>query len=602
MCNRNISRRSLARTLQRAMTVGLSMTTLLAVGVPVHAATSEQCLLYAVNDRGENDSQIIAIDLYNGNKILTIGGEMPGADLEGLDFGYGSGPNGSGGKLYASSGDNNVDGRESGSIYEVDPATGSINGHAVTVKNSSGETVIKPGEVEISAISTRFTDNSLWGWAEGCGLIKIDPSTGNATLEYFSKYGSCARKQYGKDGDVSAKVGIEDMTWSNDGKVLYGVGTTSWDNDPGLQTSGVERTDVYAYYPPPENKVDTIACLQGQYEAIEMLPNNTLLVSLHRGSEVSYKVLDTSVSVACPEPGTKLESDIPDGSFVAEGVVDITPYDDIEAITWSCPDCIDLSKNGPWNYAKDSAGDSTQVKDLSKLWNVTVGGTAFEIYGIAIRQDHATITVAINSNLPLTGLDVSDPVFTGNIGWGDLIIKFPDSGTQYGVHFAPTNGMPTGLYKNVNTQDVTKGNLGWPSLDEYKKKVLDKSGKPATFWDEKDVGDALSPQVSSVDDASLFNNHAMHRWIPIAIINDTTKKVSGDGFTLLDAGALSAQGLNFSEGLGVSAEKLGEHTFGFSFTKTTDMVGGYVAHLFTECANDGIAMKGEMHPNGCPSD
>jgi len=76
--------------------------------------------------------------------------------------------------------------------------------------------------------------------------------------------------------------------------------------------------------------------------------------------------------------------------------------------------------------------------------------------------------------------------------------------------------------------------------------------------------------------------------------------VPGDNYQDLTEAQLKAMGLNFEVGLHLTKhEKLGPYTYGFSFTKPADMVDRFVAYVFTECSNDGIAIVGQLPE--CPT-
>jgi|GEM_PF-4080339 len=79
-----------------------------------------------------------------------------------------------------------------------------------------------------------------------------------------------------------------------------------------------------------------------------------------------------------------------------------------------------------WNYAIDSSTDSTDRIDAN---NTKVGGTVFEIFGMAIKQDADNIYVALNANLPIEGVtgarsEGASKADDNHIGWGDLFFNF----------------------------------------------------------------------------------------------------------------------------------------------------------------------------------
>lgn len=221
-----------------------------------------------------------------------------------------------------------------------------------------------------------------------------------------------------------------------------------------------------------------------------------------------------------------------------------------------------------WNYAQDSFKDGTG------------GNGAFEIYGIAVHQQGDQITVGINANTGAGGWYTNpnpNEVVDGHIGWGDLIFNF--SGVQYGLRFATKSGSGVaelGLYTDITTKDVTKENHGWESLKAHN----NNSGK------HDSLGDFKSSEMSYYTDK---------RNAPVVLASGN--KVVNDNFQALGKAELGALGLDFSGAFGVANNILGSQTFGFTFTRTADMLGDFVASLFFECINDGIAIKGNLAEN-----
>jgi hypothetical protein len=131
--------------------------------------------VYAVHDEGLNDSQIVTIatDSFGNEVVQELGPLHSGLDIEGLDVR-------ADGKIYGSSGD---DTDKPGYLYEIDSS--GILGEGVKICfDFPGDTglALEAGLVaqvvcgrEISSLSFNPADDTLWGWAEECGLIKIDP-------------------------------------------------------------------------------------------------------------------------------------------------------------------------------------------------------------------------------------------------------------------------------------------------------------------------------------------------------------------------------------------------------------------------------------------
>jgi hypothetical protein len=135
-----------------------------------------------------------------------------------------------------------------------------------------------------------------------------------------------------------------------------------------------------------------------------------------------------------------------------------------------------------WQYAIDSGTDGVAGYD--------VGGNAYEIYSMAVRETTDSIYVAINSNTPYNGNP--DPYAqNGTIALGDLFINLntpssnfqqaSDASSLYAVRFVENNesGVPElGLYGNVTAKSVTSINSGFGSIDQYNQHVANNGGIP----------------------------------------------------------------------------------------------------------------------------
>lgn len=229
-----------------------------------------------------------------------------------------------------------------------------------------------------------------------------------------------------------------------------------------------------------------------------------------------------------------------------------------------------------WNYAIDSFNDGVQNGN-------TIGANStYEMYGMAVKEDTQSnsIFVAINANLPITGASYGG-VADGNIGWGDLIFNFSGqdlktastAGNLFGVRFAGTNDSgvsSVGVYENVTLQNVTSTNSGFNHLTHHKNTVNNLGGS-ASMGDLAYNDPYFAGQTAGTH--TVLNSMKTGNWVGgINVLNDFT----GLG---LDFGNFSAAG---------------SHTFGFSFDKSLMPVGEFVATLFAECANDGVALMGEF--------
>jgi hypothetical protein len=216
-----------------------------------------------------------------------------------------------------------------------------------------------------------------------------------------------------------------------------------------------------------------------------------------------------------------------------------------------------------------------------------IGGGDFEFYGIAVKETSDTAFVAINSNLNLAGYADSAAV-KGNINYGDLFFNFSGqnfdtanaNGSLFAVRFAAGNDSgvaTTGVYSNVTAKNVTKTNSGFLNLNQYNTVVASQGGTPSMA----DLS-ATDPYFNQTGNWTIMNEIA------------TGQKVAD--INLLTPASLSALGLNFAQ-----FNAVGSQTIGFSFNKSSMPSGSYIANLFAECANDGVAIKGEFEAVPEPS-
>jgi hypothetical protein len=124
-----------------------------------------------------------------------------------------------------------------------------------------------------------------------------------------------------------------------------------------------------------------------------------------------------------------------------------------------------LDENG-WYHTIDTPNDS-----------VPYGGSAYEIYGMSVRETADSIWVVLRANMALTG--VYEPAAAdGNIGWGDLFLNFSgldfntaiSQGEMFGVRFADSNDSgvnSAGVYSGVTATTVVGENLGFSSFQDY---------------------------------------------------------------------------------------------------------------------------------------
>lgn len=504
---------------------------------------------YAVHDEKLNDTQIVRFG--SDGIVEPLGDVHLELDIEGIDVDSWE-------MVIGSSGD---DGEQPGHLYEINPNTGDVYPIGDICFDFPGDTgiTLAPGlestrvcGKEVSAISFNPVDDTLWGWAEECGLVEIDPWTANAELVFA----------YPNDGGVTCltkdprKVTpiVEDMTWDNYGELIYyAEGSKVW---------AFDLTGVLS----PNPKL--IASLSGNVEAIEMFSgiDDKLLLNVHNSS--APRVLDVMT-------GNSYLSDIQVGELK-----------DIEAMGTCLGDippplCV-LEESG-WMYTKDSINDSSGTSPESDV--VRVGNTYFEIYGMAIRVDKDTVTVALNGRMPIGGI-----LYKGaQITWGDVIFDF-GNGKNYGIHFDGASdsldgNAELGLYDVTEFKSVSKANAGHRNFTTYDSYIKRRGGEP------------------SLGDLPNLNNGYFGNTDPMPTSIKTGTKIADDGFVMLDADELAARGLDFATNLNIPANsgsspkpenELGEYTFGFRFDRQDGMDGLFKAFVFTECGNDGILMDNEL--------
>jgi len=228
------------------------------------------------------------------------------------------------------------------------------------------------------------------------------------------------------------------------------------------------------------------------------------------------------------------------------------------------------------NYFKDSFNDSTD--------GYALGGTPYEMYGMAVKQVGDYIIVGVNTNFALAG-----EMYSGShIGWGDFVMNFAGNqssyanatpATSYAVKFV--NGTASdsvnsslGLYQNAIIQGVESSHYGWNTWNDYQSWVF---GHGST-----------DPLLAGIANSYFVGTSS----VPNSIQSGTF--VSGTGFQILNQSELSALGIDFTAGLSTSSSVLGSVTFGFSFKRTASMTGNFTAHLAMECANDVVAFPGTL--------
>ncbi|MBE9116638.1 PEP-CTERM sorting domain-containing protein [Lusitaniella coriacea LEGE 07157] len=236
-----------------------------------------------------------------------------------------------------------------------------------------------------------------------------------------------------------------------------------------------------------------------------------------------------------------------------------------------------------WNYSIDSFSDGS-------------GGSNYEIKGFAVTETADSVYVALTGGTPLTGTYASGAA-DKNIGWGDMFFNFSGKdfataeaeGNLLGVRFASTNDSgvdQVGLFSNVATKSVTGENNGYGSTRRYYDSGYNKANTMGT-------------DIATADEAYSYLYGDDVAANPTRSNTTVTNVIDSGNFVgeinLLTGAQLAAQGLDFGN-FGAN----GPQTFGFQLDKS--MLGGvlpgginsFMAHVLLECANDGVALAGNI--------
>jgi hypothetical protein len=198
------------------------------------------CQLYAVNDKGLNNSQFFTITLDN-HEVSKLGPLYQKHDIEALAVHPQTN------LIYAASSDNVAKGNSKGHLYLVDGE----NGQLFPMDNTTGF-----NEIEDLAFSA---DGTLWAWAKGDGLLTIDRATGVGHLE------------------IPSNILVEGLTLSKDkGTVFYGT----------------VNTDLWVYDMDASSLEVTCPNLFGETEALEMMADGLLLTGTHKDKTLSLHAFD----------------------------------------------------------------------------------------------------------------------------------------------------------------------------------------------------------------------------------------------------------------------------------------------------------------------
>lgn len=233
-----------------------------------------------------------------------------------------------------------------------------------------------------------------------------------------------------------------------------------------------------------------------------------------------------------------------------------------------------------WQYAIDSLNDGS-------------GGAGYEMRGLAFRFVGNTAVFAVSSDMHLGGNVVSG-VRNGTISLGDLFLNFSGNNlnTQaafanskvLAIRFDGTNdslgnlagsNTSTGVYKNITAASFTTQNHGYAGLQAYINAGFGRNPN------------AMADLESSTGDVTTYlSNGVMYP-------NMASGTFAGAITSLNRSTLQGTYGLDFSH---FGADSAGVGMFGFSFDRSLLPTGDFTGHLFEECINDGVAIKGANVP------
>jgi len=258
-----------------------------------------------------------------------------------------------------------------------------------------------------------------------------------------------------------------------------------------------------------------------------------------------------------------------------------------------------------FTYVGDPLTDSLAF-DPNGPGGVAAGGTVYEISGMAIKDDPDTDSLwfAFGAKLPVYGqatnaVESGFPISNSNIGFGDLLLDFSglgslkaasDAGQLYGIRFATgndseVNGIPIGVFENVQAKSVASDNAGWWNLYYNNQNVVSR-GQPSAqlgelAWNDPYYTGYTGPtfDVSSTQMVNAIREGTGNKIGELAMMSAETLAKAGFDLDRLRNGGSAEEGYN---------------VFGFRIARSLLPVAGFIATLVTECVNDMIALEAEL--------
>jgi hypothetical protein len=220
------------------------------------------------------------------------------------------------------------------------------------------------------------------------------------------------------------------------------------------------------------------------------------------------------------------------------------------------------------------------------------GGATYDYQGMAIKEDGDDIVVAINAGMGLDGSMWENEI----INHGDLFFNFSgldfksasDAGKLTAIKFATTGSQSgvseVGVYNNVKAKNVTTQNYGWQNNGDW------------SNWTKYGNGNGGELNDSYGDLNARDTYFASQQSGDAAILNSINTGNKVGGIMMMSNTQLNAAGLDFGRFGAVNTS-----TFGFKFKRTADFkAGSFIANLFAECGNDGVAIMSSLSSKSTP--
>jgi uncharacterized protein (TIGR03382 family) len=232
-----------------------------------------------------------------------------------------------------------------------------------------------------------------------------------------------------------------------------------------------------------------------------------------------------------------------------------------------------------WSYAIDSQDDGSPSS-----------GGIFEYRGLALKVDGSKVYVAMSSQMPQAG-NPWGGALNGAVNHGDLFLNFSghnlataasfNDPSVFALRFDPLNdslgnvggsNVTVGVFGNVTVSSLTTSNSGYATLADY-----------AGGWGR--TVDAMADLEDSVNAAGDVRQYLSGGAQYPNMLSGTKL---GD-IAMLDRLALASMGLDFGH---FSADPGGNNVWGMSFDRNLVPDGDFIMHVFEECINDGMALRG----------